>query len=221
MPVPVPPDVGQRQPETGLVVTIEGACGENADHATRLAVNHQSTIQHTGISAEVLATGSPRKRFDKAVKQNPRAILALSPEGNSTAHRLKIDGADEVSSGMDLIKGLGGALVRERFHEIATLRAMGVAGRRLQLAIVVEGLALTGLGCLLGLPLGAWMATYLDRILLAFPGVPARVSFFVFQPGPSAAALLALLAAGALAGTIPGRMALRMPLGAALREEAD
>lgn len=111
--------------------------------------------------------------------------------------------------------------VRERFHEIATLRAIGVPGRRLQLAIVIEGLALTGLGCLLGLPLGAWMATYLDRILLAFPGVPGRVSFFVFQPVPSTAALLALLLAGALAGTIPGRMALRMPLGAALREEAD
>ena len=111
--------------------------------------------------------------------------------------------------------------VRERFHEIATMRAIGVPATRLQLAIVVEGVTLTALGCLLGVPFGLWMAERLDRILLSFPGIPARVSFFVFQPGPAAVALGTVLVAGALAGVLPGRMALRAPLGAALREEAD
>jgi putative ABC transport system permease protein len=111
--------------------------------------------------------------------------------------------------------------VRERFGEIATLRAIGVSGRRLQLGILAEGLALTATGAALGIPIGLWMAGRLDRILLGFPGIPARVSFFVFDPLPMALALGAMVAVGALVGIAPGMQALRTPLGRALREEAD
>ena len=112
--------------------------------------------------------------------------------------------------------------VRERFGEIATLRAIGVSTRRLQLGILVEGLALTITGAVLGLPLGIWMAGRLDRILLGFPGIPARVSFFVLDPLPVGAAILAMIAVGATAvGILPGLRATRMPLGTSLREEAD
>ncbi len=111
--------------------------------------------------------------------------------------------------------------VRERFGEIATLRAIGVRGRRVLLAIVVEGLALAGLGCLLGLPLGLWMARWLDRILLAFPGVPARATFFAWEPNRVALAMGIVIVIGALSGCIPGLRAVRAPLGQALREEAE
>jgi histidyl-tRNA synthetase len=56
-----------------------------------------SAMRRVGISAELLATGSPRKRYDKAVKQQPMAILALTADGKTTSHRLKVDGADEVT----------------------------------------------------------------------------------------------------------------------------
>jgi putative ABC transport system permease protein len=111
--------------------------------------------------------------------------------------------------------------VRERFGEIATLRAIGVSGRRVLLAVVVEGLALAGLGCVLGLPLGLWMAGRLDRILLSFPGIPARVSFFAWEPQRVAMAMGMVIAIGALAGCIPGLGAVRAPLAQALREEAE
>jgi putative ABC transport system permease protein len=111
--------------------------------------------------------------------------------------------------------------VRERFGEIATLRAIGVSGRRVLLAVVVEGLALAGLGCVLGLPLGLWMAGRLDRILLSFPGIPARVSFFAWEPQRVALAMGMVIAIGALAGCIPGLGAVRAPLAQALREEAE
>lgn len=111
--------------------------------------------------------------------------------------------------------------VRERFGEIATLRAIGISARRLQLGIVVEGLALTTTGAVLGVPIGLWMAGRLDRILLAFPGIPARVSFFVFQPLPVVLALATMVGIGAAVGILPGAQALRTPLGRALREEAD
>ena len=111
--------------------------------------------------------------------------------------------------------------VRERFGEIATLRAIGVGGRRVLLAVVTEGLALAGLGCVAGLPLGLWMAGRLDRILLSFPGIPARISFFAWEPERVALAMGMVIAIGALAGCIPGLGAVRAPLAQALREEAE
>lgn len=111
--------------------------------------------------------------------------------------------------------------VRERFGEIATLRAIGIRGRRVLLAVVTEGLALAALGCLGGLPLGLWMAGRLDRILLSFPGIPARMTFFAWEPGRVALAMGIVIAIGALAGCIPGLAAIRAPLARALREEAE
>ncbi|MDQ3605909.1 MAG: FtsX-like permease family protein, partial [Gemmatimonadota bacterium] len=111
--------------------------------------------------------------------------------------------------------------VRERFGEIATLRAIGVAQKRILLGIVVQGMALAGAGCMLGLPLGLWMAGRLDRILLAFPGLPANLTFFGFDAERIAASIAVVVAVGALSGVIPGVAAVRTPLAAALRQEAE
>ena len=111
--------------------------------------------------------------------------------------------------------------VRERFGEIATLRAVGVARRRILLGVVAEGLALGVLGCVLGFPLGLWMAERLDRILLAFPGLPAGLTFFAFEPGRIAFALGVVIVVGAVSGALPGLAAVRAPLGRVLREEAE
>ncbi|CAN5853791.1 hypothetical protein BH23GEM6_BH23GEM6_23720 [soil metagenome] len=111
--------------------------------------------------------------------------------------------------------------VRERFGEIATLRAIGVSRGRLLSGILIEGFTLASLGTLLGIPIGLWMATRLDRILLAFPGIPGKLSFFVFNTERVVLAFGIVLATGALAGLIPGWSALRTPLAQALREEAE
>lgn len=111
--------------------------------------------------------------------------------------------------------------VRERFGEIATLRAIGVRRRRVLLAIVTEGLVLAGSGCLIGLPLGLWMAGRLDRILLSFPGIPAKMTFFAWDAGRVALAMSIVIAVGAIAGLVPGWNAARTALGRALREEAE
>lgn len=111
--------------------------------------------------------------------------------------------------------------VRERFGEIAALRAIGVARRRLLLGVVVEGMTLAAAGCLLGLPLGLWMAGRLDRILLAFPGIPANLTFFAMDAPRVSLALGAVVAVGAAAGLLPGLHAVRAPLTRVLREEAE
>jgi len=111
--------------------------------------------------------------------------------------------------------------VRERFGEIATLRAMGVARGRILLAVITEGLVLAAVGCLAGLPLGLWMARRLDRILLSFPGIPARMTFFAWEAERVALAMGLVIAIGGLAGCLPGLAAVRSALSQALREEAE
>jgi hypothetical protein len=65
------------------------------------------------------------------------------------------------------------------------------------------------------------MAERLDGILSAFPGLPADLSFFAFEPGRIAFALGVVVVAGALSGAVPGLGAVRAPLGRVLREEAE
>ncbi|MFS0849588.1 histidine--tRNA ligase [Novosphingobium panipatense] len=47
------------------------------DAALPLALKTLAALRHKGIDAEILATGSPRKRFDKAVKSGARAIVSF------------------------------------------------------------------------------------------------------------------------------------------------
>lgn len=111
--------------------------------------------------------------------------------------------------------------VRERFGEIATLRAIGVARARILLGIVAEGLALALVGCALGFPLGLVVAERLDTILRTFPGLPAQLSFFVLEPERVLFAFTLVIGIGALSGLLPGAAAVRIPLGRAIREEAE
>jgi histidyl-tRNA synthetase len=53
-----------------------------------------STLRRAGLAAELLATGSPRKRFDKAVKSNPDALLSLGVADGATSKRLKVNVGD-------------------------------------------------------------------------------------------------------------------------------
>ena len=58
-----------------------------------------NTARRVGIDSEMIATGSPRKRYDKAVKSGAAAILSLSDEDGRIAHRLK--GDDEALARLD------------------------------------------------------------------------------------------------------------------------
>ncbi|WP_333574268.1 histidine--tRNA ligase [Sphingomonas sp.] len=53
-----------------------------------------AALRRAGMAAELLATGSPRKRFDKAVKSNPDALLSLGVADGATSKRLKVNVGD-------------------------------------------------------------------------------------------------------------------------------
>jgi histidyl-tRNA synthetase len=38
-------------------------------------------LRNGGVVAEIMATGSPKKRYDKAVKQQPQHILRVGADG--------------------------------------------------------------------------------------------------------------------------------------------
>ena len=110
--------------------------------------------------------------------------------------------------------------VNERLGEIATLRAIGVSQASIIRGIMLEGAALTLAGGTLGVLLGVVTAKYLDRILTAFPGLPAAISFFVPEPRSLIIAALVLVLTGILAGAYPALLAARAPIAATLRSDA-
>ncbi|MFN3619059.1 histidine--tRNA ligase [Sphingorhabdus sp.] len=51
------------------------------DSGMKHAITLLKNLRMAGISADMIATGSPKKRYDKAVKQNPAAILRVNEDG--------------------------------------------------------------------------------------------------------------------------------------------
>lgn len=109
--------------------------------------------------------------------------------------------------------------VNQRLGEVAGLRALGFARRRVAADLICESALLVGAGGLLSLPAGWALATWLDAILREMPGLPAQLHFFVFQPRAVLLHALLLGAAGLLASLYPAWLAARLPIAATLRRE--
>ena len=110
--------------------------------------------------------------------------------------------------------------VNERLGEIAVLRALGVSRAHVVHQILIETIAITVIGALLGLVLGLVTARWLNEILSAFPGLPEGIAFFLFQPS-AAWRSLGLLGIAALGAAIyPSWRAASLPIASTLRREA-
>jgi putative ABC transport system permease protein len=129
-------------------------------------------------------------------------------------------GAVSLVVGFLLVTTLVTVSVNERLGEIIVMRAIGVAKRRIVQQIVLEGIVIMILGALAGLALGLLTARYLNSILASFPGLPAAIDFFLFQPRDAWTALGLLTVAGVLAGIYPSWRGASLPIAVTLREEA-
>jgi histidyl-tRNA synthetase len=67
--------------DAAIVVEDDGAMGAALAAASRLRAN--------GLSVELVATGSPRKRFDRAVKKGAREIVVLGFANGTVTRRVK------------------------------------------------------------------------------------------------------------------------------------
>jgi putative ABC transport system permease protein len=129
-------------------------------------------------------------------------------------------GAVSLAVGFLLVTTLVTVSVQERIGEIAVLRAIGVSRPHVVQQIVLEALAISLGGTLLGLGLGLVTGRYLNGILRAFPGLPAGIDFFLFQPRAAVIALGLLVASGVAAAVYPSWRAASLPVAATLRREA-
>ncbi|MES2097466.1 MAG: histidine--tRNA ligase [Pseudomonadota bacterium] len=64
-----------------------------------------TALRRGGLSSELVATGSPKKRFDRAAKRNPHEIVTLSRDGIRFNKRLQP--ADDVWRAEQVLKNLG------------------------------------------------------------------------------------------------------------------
>ena len=129
-------------------------------------------------------------------------------------------GAVSLFVGFLLVTTLVTVSVNERAGEIAVLRAIGVSKAHVVQQIVIEGVAISLAGAVLGLGLGLVTARYLNTILSAFPGLPMAIDFFLFQPRAAWSALGLLIVSGIAAGVYPAWRAASLPIAESLRREA-
>lgn len=129
-------------------------------------------------------------------------------------------GAVSLFVGFLLVTTLVTVSVNERAGEIAVMRAIGVSKVHVVQQIVIEGVAISIAGAVLGLGLGLVTARYLNTILSAFPGLPMAIDFFLFQPRAAWSALGLLIASGIAAGVYPAWRASSLPIAESLRREA-
>jgi len=129
-------------------------------------------------------------------------------------------GAVSLFVGFLLVTTLVTVSVNERAGEIAVMRAIGVSKAHVVQQIVIEGVAISLAGAVLGLGLGLVTARYLNTILSAFPGLPMAIDFFLFQPRAAWSALGLLIASGIAAGVYPAWRAASLPIAESLRREA-
>ena len=129
-------------------------------------------------------------------------------------------GAVSLFVGFLLVTTLVTVSVNERAGEIAVMRAIGISRSHVVQQIVLEGVAISVLGALLGLALGLATARYLNDILAAFPGLPLAIDFFLFQPEAAWSALGLLVVSGIAAGIYPAWRAASLPISETLRREA-
>lgn len=129
-------------------------------------------------------------------------------------------GAVSLFVGFLLVTTLVTVSVNERAGEIAVMRAIGVSKAHVIQQVVLEGIAISVAGAILGLGLGLITARYLNTILSAFPGLPMSIDFFLFQPVAAWSALGLLVASGIGAGIYPAWRASSLPISETLRREA-
>ena len=129
-------------------------------------------------------------------------------------------GSVSLAVGVLLVTTLVTVSVNERLGEIAVMRAIGVSTRSVVAQVMLEGVAIMLAGSIFGLGLGLVTAHYLNGILAQFPGLPAAIDFFLFQPRDAWVSLGLLTAAGVLAGIYPAWRGASLPIATTLREEA-
>jgi putative ABC transport system permease protein len=217
---------------TGRVKFIYGASEQSASamrRETLEAMSGQSTRDRASLFMVRVREGADAESVRDWIDTQIPNVTAISI-GTAIAQvdaRLSyfrqlavILGAVSLFVGFLLVTTLVTVSVNERAGEIAVMRAIGVSKAHVVQQIVLEGVAISVAGAVIGLGLGLVTARYLNAILSAFPGLPLAIDFFLFQPKAAWSALGLLIVSGIGAGVYPAWRAASLPIAESLRREA-
>jgi len=216
---------------TGRVRFIYGASDQSSAamrRETLEGMNEQARDRASLFMVRVRSGGDAEQVRDWIDKQLPNVTaISIATAIAEVDERLSyfrqlalILGAVSLFVGFLLVTTLVTVSVNERAGEIAVMRAIGVSRSHVVEQIVLEGVAISLAGAVLGLALGLVTARYLNTILSAFPGLPMAIDFFLFQPRAAWSALGLLIVSGIGAGIYPAWRAASLPIAESLRREA-
>jgi putative ABC transport system permease protein len=196
--------------------TLQDMAGEGAsDRVSLLMVRTRSDTSVDAVSAWI------ERHVPRVDAISTRQALERVDQRLSYFRQLSyILGAVSLVVGFLLVTTLVTVSVNERIGEIAVMRAIGISRVHVVQQILLEGSAISLVGAVVGLALGLVTARYLNTILSSFPGLPARIDFFLFQPRAAWTALGLLVVSGIAAGVYPSWRAASLPVARTLREEA-
>ena len=107
---------------------------------------------------------------------------------------------------------------RERVHDIAVLKAVGMSGRQIAAMLGGSTLVLTVFASAVGVPLGIWLQSVIWQNLLATFGIVINLTAGV-APLPLALALVAAFVLALFGAALPARWAAATPVAQVLRSE--
>src|SRR5882762_663322 len=195
--------------------TLEGMNPQSRDRASLFMVRVRS-----GADAEQVRDWIDKQLPNVTAISIATAIAQVDERLSDFRQLALILGAVSLFVGFLLVTTLVTVSVNERVGEIAVMRAIGVSRLHVVEQIVLEGVAISLAGAVLGLALGLVTARYLNTILSAFPGLPMAIDFFLFQPRAAWSALGLLIVSGIGAGIYPAWRAASLPIAESLRREA-
>lgn len=195
--------------------TLEAMGGQARDRASLFMVRVRK-----GANAEQVRDWIDKQLPNVTAISIATAIAQVDERLSYFRQLALILGAVSLFVGFLLVTTLVTVSVNERAGEIAVMRAIGVSRSHVVEQIVLEGVAISFAGAVLGLALGLITARYLNTILSAFPGLPMAIDFFLFQPKAAWSALGLLIASGIGAGIYPAWRAASLPIAESLRREA-
>lgn len=198
----------------GAMESLDAACGGNSEDEAEVIL-----VMSTG-DADAAASAIEKVRPDLRALTNEQMLGRFRQTGFTYFRQISsVLTTVTLSFALLLITVLLTVSVNQRLGEIAALRALGFSRRRVVSDVLCESALIVSIGGLISIPLGAILATLLDRILKGMPGIPADMHFFVFEPSALLvhASLLAVTAVAAAA--YPMRIVSRLPIAATLRSE--
>ncbi len=195
--------------------TLEGMSSQARDRASLFMIRVRE-----GANAEQVRDWIDKQLPNVTAISIATAIAQVDERLSYFRQLALILGAVSLFVGFLLVTTLVTVSVNERAGEIAVMRAIGVSRLHIVEQIVLEGVAISFAGAVLGLVLGLITARYLNTILSAFPGLPMAIDFFLFQPRAAWSALGLLIASGIGAGIYPAWRAASLPIAESMRREA-